>query len=57
MVGTGDFNGDTFDDVMWRNDSGAFVPWLGQAGGGFSPSFASYTLPNEWHVQPDNFFV
>ena len=35
IVGTGDFNGDGRDDILWRNDSGPVSDWLGQANGGF----------------------
>jgi hypothetical protein len=35
VVGTGDFNGDGKDDVLWRRDDGAFTAWLAKDGGGF----------------------
>ena len=35
VAGTGDFNGDGRDDVLWRNDNGAFSDWLGTSTGGF----------------------
>ena len=35
IAGTGDFNGDGRDDILWRNDTGAVTNWLGQANGGF----------------------
>ena len=35
VVGTGDFNGDGRDDILWRNDNGQLSDWLGQANGGF----------------------
>ena len=34
-VGTGDFNGDGRDDILWRSDMGALSNWLGTATGGF----------------------
>jgi hypothetical protein len=52
VVGTGDFNGDGRDDILWRNDSGSLVDWLGQANGGFADN-ASNFLANPgaaWHV-------
>ena len=52
----GDFNGDTRDDIMWRNDSGSATAWLGQPDGSFQPSGASYAMPNEWHLQDHLFF-
>src|SRR5207344_1168292 len=53
VVGTGDFNGDGRDDVIWRNDNGSFTEWLGQANGGFvsNDAHAWNNLPTSWHVQ------
>jgi hypothetical protein len=52
IVGTGDFNGDGIDDVLWRNDNGNVTDWLGQANGGFASNFgnAFYQIDNGWHV-------
>jgi hypothetical protein len=36
VAGTGDFNGDGHDDILWRNDSGLVTEWLGQANGAFT---------------------
>ena len=36
VAGTGDFNGDGRDDVLWRNDNGQLSNWLGNASGGFT---------------------
>ena len=49
-----DFNGDGRSDVMWRNDAGVLVEWLGQANGSFADNgaVASYSVPTDWHVQP-----
>jgi len=58
IVGTGDFNGDSIDDILWRNDSGTITDWLGAANGSFSDNFAhagTGSAPNSWHVQ-DPFF-
>ena len=51
----GDFNGDGRDDVLWRNDDGRLVGWLGQDDGGFAGNpGASYNVPTSWHIQsPD----
>jgi Ca2+-binding RTX toxin-like protein len=52
IVGTGDFNGDGIDDVLWRNDNGNVTDWLGQANGGFASNFGNvfYQVDNGWHV-------
>jgi Ca2+-binding RTX toxin-like protein len=52
IVGTGDFNGDGRDDILWRNDNGDLTNWLGQANGGFVSNFgnAFYHVDNSWHV-------
>lgn len=34
-VGTGDFNGDGFDDILWQHLGRTLTNWLGQAGGTF----------------------
>ncbi len=50
--GTGDFNGDGRDDILWRNDdTGDMTNWLGQANGGFidNPN-ASTFVPTNWHI-------
>jgi hypothetical protein len=40
VVGTGDFNGDKYDDILWRNDDGTIREWLGQDGGAFVDNVA-----------------
>ena len=52
VVGTGDFNGDHRDDVLWRRDDGAFTEWLGQADGGFVSNDANAwaVVPTSWQV-------
>ena len=52
VVGTGDFNGDDRDDVLWRRDDGAFTEWLGQQNGGFvsNDTNAWHTVPTSWQV-------
>ena len=52
IAGTGDFNGDNRDDIIWRRDDGAFTRWLGQATGGFVSNDANAwtMLPNSWQV-------
>jgi hypothetical protein len=52
VVGTGDFNGDNRDDVIWRRGDGAFTEWLGQANGGFVSNDANawHDVPTTWRV-------
>ena len=53
IAGTGDFNGDGRDDVLWRATNGTVTNWLGQANGNFAGNAAnSYNaLDNGWTVQ------
>jgi Ca2+-binding RTX toxin-like protein len=52
IAGTGDFNGDGRADVLWRNDNGNMLDFLGTANGGFvsngDNSFVAVDLG--WHV-------
>jgi hypothetical protein len=48
-VGTGDFNGDGRDDVLWRSGSGQVATWLGQANGGLL-STATANPGSSWGV-------
>src|SRR5829696_5656043 len=52
VAGTGDFNGDGRDDVLWRNGNGALTNWLGQSNGGFVSNDvnALSNLPTSWQV-------
>ena len=54
IVGTGDFNGDHRDDILWQSDSGQFSDWLGQANGALAPSSQGFiaSVDTHWHVQP-----
>ncbi len=53
VAGTGDFNRDGINDILWRNDNGAVKDWLGQANGGFVDNSAAsnFNVPVSWHVQ------
>jgi hypothetical protein len=52
VAGTGDFNGDGRDDILWRNNDGRITEWLGTANGSFTDnsSAATYSMPANWHV-------
>jgi serralysin len=55
----GDFNGDTRDDILWRNDNGTIINWLGTANGGFTDNSANsfVAVSTTWHLQsPDILF-
>ena len=47
-----DFNGDGRSDILWRNDNGQLVDWLGNAVGGFAGNGAhsASTEPADWQV-------
>jgi hypothetical protein len=53
VAGTGDYNGDGIDDLLWRSTSGQLSDWLGQSTGGFTSNdaHAFVTVPTSWHVQ------
>ena len=55
VAGTGDFNGDGRDDILWRNANGDVTNWLGQANGNFAGNAAnSYNNPGAgWTVQAE----
>ncbi len=52
VVGTGDFNGDGRDDILWRNSNGQISDWLGQANGGFvlNDTIALTQVDTAWSV-------
>jgi hypothetical protein len=52
VAGTGNFNGDGFDDVLWRNADGMVTDWLGLASGGFSGNWDNFhSNPGaNWHA-------
>jgi len=52
VAGTGDFNGDGRDDILWRSDAGGLSDWLGQANWRFASNVANAltTVPTNWHV-------
>jgi hypothetical protein len=56
FVGTGDFNGDGKDDIIWQNDNGSITDWLAKSdgSGGFLSNDANAWRVESpsWHVQP-----
>jgi hypothetical protein len=55
IAGTGDFNGDGRDDILWRRDDGSVTDWLGQADGGFAINDvnALQWISADWLIQPN----
>lgn len=52
VAGTGDYNGDGRDDILWRHTNGTVGDWLSLAGGGFAVNNASITVvENGWQIQ------
>jgi len=52
IVGTGDFNGDGVDDILWRADDGTVTDWLGQPDGSFAGNGSVFNtnISSNWHV-------
>lgn len=52
IAGSGDFNGDGIDDLLWRNVDGTISNWLGSASGAFTINDANAMtyVPNNWHI-------
>ena len=52
IAGTGDFNGDGRDDILWRNIDGQMSNWLATASGGFiqNNANAAAVVPTAWQV-------
>lgn len=52
IAGTGDFNGDGVDDILWRHVNGTLSNWLGSTSGSFTINDANALIhvPNDWHM-------
>jgi hypothetical protein len=60
LAATGDYNGDSRDDILWRNSTtGLVTDWLGNSTSGFTDNSAHAlaTVDTHWHVQPQETFV
>ena len=54
VASIGDFNGDTRDDILFRNADGRMTDWLGTSTGSFSDNLpnAYQVVDTHWHVEP-----
>jgi hypothetical protein len=52
LIGSGDFNGDGFDDLLWQTADGLVTDLLGQAGGGFVDNYTRVAIftGTDWHA-------
>jgi Ca2+-binding RTX toxin-like protein len=52
IAGTADFNGDGFNDILWRNVSGQLSQWLGTSNGGLTNNggVVNQTVGNDWKI-------
>lgn len=52
VAGTGDFNGDGRDDVLWRHQNGTVTNWLASANGSFVGNYANaaYSVNANWQM-------
>ena len=55
IAGIGDYNGDSRDDILWRNSGGDFGTWLANTNGSFTYNGAAVgiaSLDISWKIQP-----
>lgn len=51
IVGTGDFNGDSRDDILWRSAAGLVGLWTGNSDGSFTPRNGGVRPAGvDWHI-------
>ena len=50
ILGTGDFNGDGRNDILWQNDNSQLTDWMGQPNGSFVDSGLTINPGGGWHV-------
>ena len=57
VVGVGDYNGDTRDDILWRDSAGHVTNWLGTTSGGWTDNSAAAGtfIGPEWTLQEHHF--
>jgi hypothetical protein len=56
LIAVGDYNGDSRDDILWRNtNTGVLSNWLGTATGGWTINDANALIgvPTNWIVEPN----
>ncbi len=51
VAGTGDFNADGHEDILWRNDNGLLTNWLANGTGGYNTNTAAtVSVSPDWNV-------
>jgi FG-GAP repeat len=52
IAGTGDFNGDGYSDILWRNTNGDVVIWLMNGTTVLNPGGPSFVenVPTHWFI-------
>jgi hypothetical protein len=56
VAAIGDFNADSVDDILWRNNAGQITNWLGTASGAFTDNAANAlnSVDTHWHVTAES---